>query len=120
MRLQNASPLVGLFASVFMTAAAFAQYVGPSTTPAYRSVADVLKSPTDGAPVAFEGYIVRQVGKEKYIFSDRISEIRIEIDQKHFPATPINENTKVRIRGEIEKDFLESPEIDVEFLAVIN
>lgn len=98
---------------------ALAQYTGPSTTTQYRSIADVLKNPVDDAPVTLDGYLIKQVGKEKYIFSDGKSEIRVEIDAKEFPATPIDDKTRVRIRGEVEKDFLDSPEIDVDSLTVV-
>lgn len=66
-----------------------------------------------------EGYLVKKVGAKKYLFSDGSAEIRVEIDRRHFPSTPITEKTKVRIRGEVEKDFLKSPEIDVDDLAIV-
>ncbi len=100
---------------------AVAQYTGPGSAPSnYRDVADVLKNGADDAQVQLDGYIVRQVGKEKYMFSDGKGEIRVEIDDRHFPNVKIDDKIKVRIRGEVEKDFLESPEIDVEQLTVLN
>ncbi len=101
------------------TGASLAQYAGPSSTPTYRTVDDVLKNPVDDAPVLLEGYVIRQVSKEKYMFSDGKSEIRVEIDSKDFPTTPIDEKTRVQIRGEVEKDFLESPEIDVDSVTIL-
>jgi uncharacterized protein (TIGR00156 family) len=109
--------LIVLAATALASSLASAQYAGPSSTPAYKSVADVLKNPVDDAQVVLEGYVTKQVGKKKYLFSDGTGEIRVEIEGKHFPtATPINEKTKVQIRGEIEKDFMQSPEIDVDQL----
>jgi uncharacterized protein (TIGR00156 family) len=108
-----------LSVSALCIPAASAQYVGPSTSPAYRSVADVLKNPVDDAPVALEGYIIKKVGKKKYLFSDGVSEIRVEIEHRQFPPTPIDEKTRVQLRGEIEKDFLQSPEIDVDYLVIV-
>lgn len=119
MRLRTRISLILLSVSPLLIPLASAQYVGPSTAPTYRSVADVLKNPIDDAPVVLSGHIIKQVGRKKYIFSDGTAEIRLEVDQKHFPSTPINEKTQVQIRGEIEKDFLQSPEIDVEYLAII-
>lgn len=119
MRVLTRISLVLLSATALLSPLASAQYVGPSTAPTYRSVADVLKNPIDDAPVVLSGHIIKQVGRKKYIFSDGTAEIRLEVDQKHFPSTPINEKTQVQIRGEIEKDFLQSPEIDVEYLAII-
>lgn len=103
--------------------AAFAQYTGPAGTPAgkaasAKNVAEVLKSPVDNTQVAFDGHILRKLSSDKYMFSDGTGEIRVEIDAKRLPATPINEKTKVQIRGEVEKDFMESPQIDVDTVTV--
>lgn len=98
---------------------AAAQYVGPGTTPVYTSIAEVLRSAPDDAAVDLQGTLVKQVGKEKYLLSDGKDQIRVEIDAKDFPTVRIDEHTQVRIRGEVEKDFLESPEIDVEHLSVV-
>ena len=119
MRLRTCFFLIPLSVSALLSPLTSAQHVGPSTVPTYRSVADVLKNPIDDAPVVLEPYIIKQVGKKKYIVSDGTAEIRAEIDQKYLPTTPINEKTKVQIRGEVEKDFLQSPEIDVEYLAIV-
>lgn len=102
-----------------MGAIAHAQYVGPSNTPVYKTIAEVLKHGTDDTSVQLEGYLVKKVGREKYLFSDGSSEIRVEIDDKQFPTTAVNEKTRVQIRGEFEKDFLQSPEIDVDQLTVV-
>ncbi len=97
-----------------------AQYVGPSSQPVYRSVADVLKNPVDDAPVALDGYLVRHLRKDKYVFSDGETEIRVEIDRKIFPLKPVSEKTRIQIRGEVEKEFMQSPEIDVGHIAVFD
>lgn len=70
-------------------------------------------------PVVLEGFIVKKVGNEKYIFTDGTGEIRIDLDDKYLPGQPFDDKTKVQLRGEVEKDFLDSPEIDVEFPLVI-
>lgn len=119
MLLQTRSILIALGASALFGASATAQYVGTTTVPTYRSVADVLKNPVDDAPVTLEGTISKQLGKKKYMFTDGTAEIRIEVDRKHLPATPFDEKTRVRIQGDIEKDFMQSPEIDVKDLAIV-
>lgn len=111
--------LAVLVTSALFASAALAQYVGPSSAPSYETIADVLKNPVDDAPVVLTGYLVKQVGNEKYLFSDGRSEIRVDIDHKHLPATPVDEKTRVEIRGEVEKDFLQSPEIDVESVRIL-
>lgn len=102
------------FASV-----ASAQYVGPSSQTAPRSVADILKNPVDDQAVVLRGFILRKVGNEKYIFSDGTAEIRVDIDAKLFPLEKIDDKVKVELRGEVEKEFMETPEIDVEVLMVV-
>ena len=108
-------------ASLFLATEVMAQYVGPSSNPNYKSVSDVLKNPVDDMEVVLEGTLSRKIGKKKYMFSDGVAEIRVEIDSKHFPvSTLIGERTRVRLHGDIEKDFMESPEIDVKQVTVIN
>lgn len=97
-----------------------AQYTGPSVASMPRNVADILRNPIDDQDVVLRGHITRQIGKEKYMFSDGSGEIRVEIDAKKFPPQPINERTLVEIRGEVEKDFMQAPEIDVDAIFVIN
>lgn len=97
---------------------AMAQYTGPSDQKTASSVAEILKKPVDDQKVVLTGVIVRKVSNEKYIFSDGTAEIRVEIDDKIFPPQKIDQNTRVEIHGEVEKDFLESPEIDVDVLRV--
>lgn len=116
-------PLVATLAtlaSLLLATAAMAQYVGPSSNPGYKSVSDVLKNPVDDMEVTLEGTLSQRIGKNKYMFSDGVAEIRVDIESKHFPAaTQISEKTRVRLHGDIEKDFLESPEIDVKRVTVI-
>jgi uncharacterized protein (TIGR00156 family) len=117
-------PLVAMLAAIasfYLATAAVAQYVGPSSNPSYKSVSDVLKNPVDDMEVVLDGTLSRKIGKSKYMFSDGVAEIRVEIDSKHFPvSTLISEKTRVRLYGDIEKDFMESPEIDVKQVTVIN
>lgn len=101
-------------------APAMAQYAGPSNQASVQSVAQILKNPVDDQQVVLRGKVVRKVGNEKYLFSDGTAEIRVDIDNKHFVNLKIDGKTTVEIRGEVEKDFMESPEIDVDFLTVVN
>ena len=96
-----------------------AQYVGPSTQKTSQSVAEILKNPVDDQYVVLRGYLLKKIGKEKYMFSDGTAEIRVEIDDRDFPSQKINDKTRVEIRGEVEKDYLESPEIDVKSVSIL-
>jgi uncharacterized protein (TIGR00156 family) len=109
-----------LMLSAWFATPAIAEYVGPSAVPVYKSIADVLANPVDDAAVSLEGYLIKEVGKEKYILSDGKSEVRVDIDRKYLPTTPINEKTRIQIRGEVEKDYMQSPEIDVDKVTVLN
>jgi uncharacterized protein (TIGR00156 family) len=93
---------------------ALADYVGSSSEPVLKTVSEVKKSGKDDQPVVLVGYIIKKVGKEKYIFKDSTGEIRVEIDRKNMPTKAFDEKTKVEISGEIEKEFLHSVEIDVD------
>lgn len=107
-------------AAAVLAGSAQAQYVGPSTGPeAPRTVAAILKNPVDDQAVVLRGHLLRKVGNEKYTFSDGTAEIRVEIDDKVFMNRKIDARTLVEIRGEVEKDFMESPEIDVSVLTLV-
>ena len=105
-------------ALICFSAAVPAQYTGPGAHPAVKSVSGT-DSAKDDTPADLEGYIIKQLTSDKFLFSDGKAEVRVEIDADIFPKTPINERTRVRIRGEVEKDFLQSPEIDVTSVEVL-
>jgi uncharacterized protein (TIGR00156 family) len=96
-----------------------AQYAGPGAAKAVTRLADILKNPVDDQWVVLRGHLIEQVSSDKYLFSDGKNRIRVEIDSAAFPARAINADTLVEISGEVEKDFLESPEIDVKRLVVL-
>ncbi|MGB4813287.1 MAG: NirD/YgiW/YdeI family stress tolerance protein [Methylophilaceae bacterium] len=98
---------------IFATATSHAEYIGPSAHKTIESVAEILKNPKDDQRVMLRGYLIKQVGPEKYIFSDGSNEIRVEIDAEDFHGLTVDAKTRVEIIGEVEKDFLVSPEIDV-------
>lgn len=91
-----------------------AQYIGPNAVPKYTSVKDVLAQPVQGARVSLTGFITKRLGDDRYLFSDGGKEIRVEIDAKYFPATPVSEKTKVSLVGEVEKSALSAVEIEVD------
>ncbi len=91
---------------------AAAQYTGPSQKPVVQTVASAAKSAND-TPVMLVGFIVSKIRHEHYTFQDGSGKIEVEIDDKHFPATPIGETTKVRLHGKVDKDFGKDATIDV-------
>jgi uncharacterized protein (TIGR00156 family) len=114
-----------LFAIVAMTLGptisetAHAQYTGPSATVALTTVTAILKAPVEDQDVVLTGVLLKKLSKDKYIFSDGSDQIRVEIDSKYMLNLTLDEKTRVEIRGEVEKDFLESPEIDVKMIRVL-
>src|SRR5262245_56034759 len=105
--------------TAFAAATAWAEYTGPSTQKPATTIAEVLKDPIDDQAVVLKGHLTKKVGKEKYMFADGTGEIRVEIDDKDFPAQKVDEKTRIEIRGDVEKDFMESPEIDVDAITPI-
>lgn len=97
-------------------ALAWAQYTGPSAEPVARTVREVLAQPRDGRQVHLRGKLLRQVGPEKYLFADGTGEVRVEIDDALFLGRPVGEATPVELRGEVDSDFLEAVEVEVDSL----
>lgn len=125
MRKQNAIPAV-LVLVLASAPLAQAQFTGPGSQAArgaamgpVTTVAEIFKNSRDDQIVTLTGNVVRQVGRQKYLFRDGSGEIRIEIDRKTMPSQPFNEQTRVEITGEVEKEFLRSIEIDVESMKLL-
>lgn len=97
---------------------AAAEYEGPGARAVVGSVAEAA-SARDDTPVELEGYLVKQLTSDKFLFSDGKTQIRVEIDQEIFPKVVVNDKTRLKIYGEVEKDFMESPEIDVSRVEIL-
>jgi len=95
-----------------------AKYSGPSAA-GEATVAAILKNPVDDQNVVLRGYLLRQTGHEKYIFSDGTGEIVAEIDDKDFPAQSVDDKTKVEIVGEVDTGLRRPPEIEVDKVRVL-
>ncbi|MGC9386203.1 MAG: NirD/YgiW/YdeI family stress tolerance protein [Hydrogenovibrio sp.] len=108
-----------MVAALSISSLAAAGYIGPSDENQPQNAKAVLDKPKDDQFVVLKGYLIKQVSSDKYQFGDDSGEIRVEIDHNLFTSDPIDENTLVEIRGEVEKDFMDSPEIDVNHLAII-
>lgn len=90
-------------------------FKGP--TPGVASVAQA-KTLRDDAWVVLEGNIIRQVGHELYEFKDATGTIYVDIDDKRWMGQSLSPTDKVRIEGEIDKDW-NSVEIDVKTVRVL-
>lgn len=90
-------------------------FKGP--TPGVASVAQV-KTLRDDAWVVVEGNIIRQVGHELYEFKDATGTIYVEIDDKRWMGQTLSPADKVRLEGEVDKDW-NSVEIDVKTVRLL-
>ena len=82
------------------------------------SVKEALKL-NDDAKVVLEGKIKSHIKSDKYEFIDKNGDvIVVEIDNKKWGNVTANEDTLLRIRGEVDKDFTKT-EIDVGSVEVI-
>lgn len=108
-----------ILAATTVAAPAFAQFTGPGAQPLITSLKAVLENPVDDQKVILRGKIVQQLSDEKYTFASDGQEIRVEIDRDLFVGLTVSPTTQVEIVGEVEKDFMESPEIDVDILRIV-
>ena len=113
--------LIPALALVLLPALAMAQYTGPGSTqqPSVTNAAAATNA-ADDTLVVLEGKITSQINKDTYWFQDNTGKIRVEIDRKRMPATQINQNTRVRLYGEVDKDFSRPVEIDVKRVEILN
>jgi uncharacterized protein (TIGR00156 family) len=72
----------------------------------------------DNAWVVMEGRIVRQLGHELYEFEDGSGSVKVDIDDKRWLAQTVTPADKVRIEGEVDRDW-NSVEIDVKNVRVV-
>jgi uncharacterized protein (TIGR00156 family) len=114
-------PIFGVLASAVLlslAAAASGQYYGPGSGPVGNTVAAARELPDD-APVVLEGYIIRQLRREHYVFRDATGEIQVEIDDKKWVGRRVGPETKVRIIGEMDRKMFRSNEIEVKQIEVL-
>ncbi|SEG01520.1 YgiW/YdeI family stress tolerance OB fold protein [Vibrio hangzhouensis] len=90
-------------------------YTGPVET---ASITDLLADTSmfTEKHVIVDGYLVRQLKGDKFIFSDGSAEIQVELDDIRL-SSPINNETKIRIFGEYEGG--NTPEIEVEHIQIM-
>lgn len=102
-----------------VTGAAQAAYTGPSAGPVLEKVQVILDDGIDDQGFRLTGYIMKKVGDERYIFQDDTGSIQAEIDDDLFMNVQVNEKTKVELQGEIDRDLIGAPKIDVEILRIV-
>lgn len=79
-----------------------------------------LKSVHDDEYVVLEGYIVKKIKNETYLFRDSTGEIKLDIDNDiNYLLKNVNERTLVEISGEYERNTFEPDEIEVENIKIL-
>lgn len=68
----------------------------------------------DDTKVQLKGYIVKDVGDEKYQFRDQTGTITVEVDDELWHSKPISAKTPVTIIGEIDVDYKPEKRIEVD------
>ena len=96
----------------------FAGFVNETNITDFSSVKNVLKM-TDESFVTMKGNITKQIGNEKYLFTDGTGDIRVDIDDQLWGHLTVTKNTKVILKGEVDKDF-NSIEVEVSSVEITN
>lgn len=77
------------------------------------SKASEANSWLDDQYIILQGHIVKQVGKDDFIFKDSTGEIRVEIERKAWRGQDISLNDEVKLYGEVDKSW-EKTEVDID------
>lgn len=97
---------------------AAAGYTGPGAAAQITTVAAALQA-ADDADVVLEGHVVNRLRDDRYEFKDATGTIQVEIDDEDWPGQAVSDSTKVRLIGEVDKNF-NSREVDVDRVELIN
>ncbi len=69
----------------------------------------------DDSYVTMQGHIIKQTGKEKYLFQDSTGSITVEIDDEDWNGTSVSPSDTVEITGEVDRNFFSS-EVDADII----
>lgn len=92
-------------------------FQGPSSKHIVRDVISALNA-SDEAQVELMGNIISSIGHDDYIFRDSTGDVTMEIDDNLWRGKVVTPETKVLIRGEVDKDWSEVT-VDADSLQVI-
>ncbi|AAN53045.1 NirD/YgiW/YdeI family stress tolerance protein [Shewanella oneidensis] len=92
-------------------------FQGPNVKQVIRSVVSANNA-SDDDKVELTGYIVSSIGDDDYIFRDATGDIKANIDDDLWHGYTVTPDTKVIIRGEVDKDWSKVT-VDVENIQII-
>lgn len=112
-----------LFAVAALAFSCEAQYTAPGSGTEVSSVKYILdnaaKLDRSEAFVKIEGTIFGKINGEDYWFKDDTGEIKVEIDYEDLPSESFDENTKMRILGEVDHELFSGSKIDAKVVEII-
>ncbi|VVE11335.1 YgiW/YdeI family stress tolerance OB fold protein [Pandoraea terrigena] len=116
----GASPAIAQYVGPSAGTAMTGSVVVPSAMPHIATIGQALNAPDDAMAV-IEGYIVNRLRHEHYTFRDDTGRtIVIELDDKYLPpGHQINDKTRVRITGEVDRHHLRANDIDVKRIEIL-
>jgi uncharacterized protein (TIGR00156 family) len=109
--------LVMLFLSAFLATSASAQFVGPSSS-RHLTTVEQAQTARRGQDITLEGFVVKHLRGNYYMFRDATGEIRAEINRHLWRNRKVTSKTLVRLIGEVDRDVRELY-IDVDRLEIL-
>lgn len=109
--------LPALILMIAFSAGTLAEFVGPGAVSDLTTI-KLASDAKDDAQVTLEGYIVKELKSEHYMFKDASGEIEIEIDHKDFRGIKVTPETKIRVVGEVDQDW-NSTTIDIDYVELV-
>ncbi len=89
--------------ALLLSLTANAEFIGEGATET-TTVKNAIEL-TDDSRVIVEGYIVKQLKDELYLFKDKSGEVEMEIDDEDFRNIKITSKDKIRITAEVDSDW---------------
>ena len=109
--------ITAMILTVVFTTSSYAGFEGPGATLMVVSVSSINELDDDDE-VILEGYIVKKVQKERYLFKDKTGEVKVEIDDKLLRNLTVTPETLLRIKGEVDSDWF-TIEVDVDNVEIV-
>ena len=104
--------------TLLMPVNASADFEGPGSF-SYLLTVNSVYALEDDETVVLEGYLLRKIQKNQYVFKDQTGEIDVVIKDKLLRKITVTPDTLIRVRGEIDKDWF-SIIVEVDSVEVIN
>jgi uncharacterized protein (TIGR00156 family) len=109
--------IITLILTALLGSSSFAAFEGPgSSIPA--TTVKAAKQLHDDTSVILVGYLIKQTGEDHYLFKDSTGTITVEIDDTHFHGRKITPQTKIKLYGEVDKEY-HGTKIEIDHFEVI-